>query len=53
MAEKKEEVKEAKLVEVAVQTGLVFQTEDGKNISPEQMQLAIYNKLLKIEKAVC
>ena len=53
MTEKKEEKNEAQLVEVPTQTSIAFKLEDGKVVPDAEMLCRIYNKLLKIEKAVC
>jgi len=44
--------KEAKLIEVPTQMGTAIQLEDGTIVSPMELDVLIYNKLLKIEKAV-
>lgn len=51
---KKEEVKkeEAKIIDIVSETALAIQLEDGKQVTPMELQVAIYNKLLNIEKAV-
>lgn len=50
-AEKKE-VKEATLVEVTTQTAPAIQLEDGTIVDELELQLRIYNKLCKVERAV-
>ena len=45
-------VKEAKLVEVPTQFGEAIQLEDGSLVTSNEFLVRIYNKLIKIEKAV-
>ncbi len=49
---KKKENQEVKLVSVVSETQLTIQTEDGTQLTPIELQVMIYNKLCKIEKAV-
>lgn len=49
---KKKENQEVKLVNVVSETQLTIQTEDGTQLTPIELQVMIYNKLCKIEKAV-
>lgn len=48
----KSEKKEAKIVEVPASFGTAIQLEDGKIVDALELQVLIYNKLLKIEKSV-
>lgn len=50
--EKKQEKKEAKIVEIPTQTSPAIQLEDGRIVDMLELQVLIYNKLLKIEKSV-
>jgi len=55
MEKPKEEKQNAKaeLLDVQQKVGELFQLETGEQLTSSQFILAIYNKLLKIEKAVC
>jgi len=52
MTETKAETKEAKLVEVPTQFQPAVQLENEQVITAMELQVLIYNKLLKIEKSL-
>ena len=52
MDKNQEEKKEAKIVEVPTQMGLAIQLEDGTVVDTNEALVRIYNKVLRIEKAV-
>jgi hypothetical protein len=52
MTETKTETKEAKLVEVPTQFQPAVQLENEEVITAMELQIRIYNKLLKIEKSL-
>lgn len=50
---KEEKIAKAELLDVMQKAGEMFQLETGEQLTSSQFLVAIYNKLLKIEKAVC
>ena len=52
-SKKEEKIAKAELLDVMQKVGEKFQLETGEQVDLSQFLVAIYNKLLKIEKAVC
>lgn len=52
MTEKKEEIMLAHIENVTTQTMPVIYLEDGRQINELELIVEIYNKILKLEKAV-
>lgn len=48
----KKEILEAKLVQVPIQHELAVQLDDGSIVSESELLINMYNKILRIEKAV-
>lgn len=48
----KKEKSEASLTEITIQTAPAFKLENGDIVDERTLMLEIYNKLLKIERAV-
>lgn len=52
MAEKKEESKAYKVVEVPTQMGLAIQDKDGKNLDQMEILAEVLNKLEEVKRAI-
>jgi hypothetical protein len=50
--EVKKEVKEAKIVEVPSEYGIAVELEDGRIVTPLELQVLTYNEIKKIKKSV-